>query len=167
MMKIGQATMPVDSASLSGQEDAEKVQVEMLLLRLSNHNFLLPLEQVAEINRPMPLSRTPLSPEYFLGLANLRGRPLCVIDPGLRMGLPVASEPVAVSKQRFVSLRHPHMHVAIRVDRVEEIYTIQPGDVIQDAVGGGMPSKMADFIVGRAEIEGTAYDVLDWGALLC
>jgi len=146
---------------------AQDAKADMLLLRLAGHRFLLPLEQVVEINRPAPLTPLPLGPAHMLGLANLLGKTLCVIDPVQRMGLPASNEPFPVSKQRFVTLRHPHMNVAIRVDMVEDIQAIRASDVAHDEHAGNRSPGMAEFVTGSAEIDGTTYDVLDGGALLC
>ncbi|MDX8410247.1 MAG: chemotaxis protein CheW [Mariprofundaceae bacterium] len=153
--------------SPSNHTSTQDAKMDMLLLRLADRRFLLPLEQVEEINRPLPLTPLPLGPGHVLGLANLRGKTLCVIDPGVRMGLLGSGEQLALSKQRFVTLRHPHMHVAIRVDTVEDIHAIRTSDIAHKDHAGMRPPGMADYVTGSIEIDGFTYDVLDGGALLC
>jgi len=138
----------------------------MLLLRLGGRRFLLPLEQVEEINRPLPLTPLPVGPAYLAGLANLRGRVLCVVDPALRMGLTPEKKGVSATKQRFVTLRHAQMHVAMRVDSVEDIYHVAV-QAIRGETGHIGASAGGEFVSTSAEVGGERYEILDAGALLC
>jgi len=153
--------------SQANHAPAQDAKADMLLLRLAGHRFLLPLEQVVEINRPAPLTPLPIGPSHMLGLANVMGKALCVIDPVMRMGLAADNLHPPLSKQRFVTLRHPHMNVAIRVDMVEDIQAIRASDVAHDEHAGSRLPGMTEFVTGSAEIDGATYSVLDGGALLC
>lgn len=53
---------------------------QYLLLTSAGVHFALPILQVREILEPSEVTRVPMAPPWFLGLANLRGQILPVID---------------------------------------------------------------------------------------
>lgn len=67
--------------------DHAAADAQYLLLTSAGVNFALPILTVREILEPPEVTRVPMSPGWFLGLANLRGQILPVIDLVGRLGI--------------------------------------------------------------------------------
>ena len=72
----------------------------VILLRLEGHDYALPLGCVVEVVRMAALAPLPDAPAHVLGLLDLRGRVVPVLDLRRRLGLPPAeaglSTPICV-----------------------------------------------------------------------
>lgn len=65
---------------VSGAADVRGAEDQYLLLKSADVHFVLPILSVREILEPPVVTRVPMAPAWFLGLANLRGQILPVID---------------------------------------------------------------------------------------
>jgi purine-binding chemotaxis protein CheW len=99
---------------------------ELIAFRLGQQEFCLDVMNVREIRGWTPVTPLPHAPSYMLGVINLRGMVLPIIDLSARMGFPPA-EP---------STRHAIMVVEIGkqvigflVDAVSEIFSGKDEDV--------------------------------------
>jgi purine-binding chemotaxis protein CheW len=114
-MKSNPLNPTQDGAILSNSEH------QYLLLKSAEVFFALPILSVREILEPSEITRVPMAPSWLLGLANLRGQVLPVIDLSARLGI-----------QRQEPAPRP---VLIVVDIVMRQGTFQRGLII-DSVGG-------------------------------
>ena len=64
----------------AGGVDADAI--EWLLCRVAGCVCALPVDRVAEIMRPLPISPVSGMPEFLLGLSIVRGEPVPVVDAG-------------------------------------------------------------------------------------
>ncbi|GMR00206.1 MAG: hypothetical protein BMS9Abin18_1044 [Zetaproteobacteria bacterium] len=152
----GQPVSDNEAASLAGVEGE---YVDVLQIRMGGKDFLLSAADVSEIVRPILLTPVPMAPDHLMGVGNIHGQIVCVIDPGEILDLP---EPPATEGEdtRFVCLRHARMRVAIRVDAVPAIHRLRK-DALPHASAAG-----ATHVLGRMTVEGVDYDVLSAVALL-
>ncbi len=103
-----------------GQALADTVEGNLwLLCRLDNRLCALPLEQVVEIMRPLPVEPLAAAPPFVRGLSIIRGTPVPVV------GTPVPVVDVALllgaprnRSTRYVTIRAGARHVAIEVGEV-------------------------------------------------
>jgi len=133
--------------------------VDLLQLRMGGRDFLLPVKEAAEIVRPMSLTPVPMAPNHLLGMANIHGQIVCVIEPGRQLSLPEAAAPDS-DATRYIVLRHNRMRVALRVDAVPAIHRVSEHDF------EALAETDATSLRGRLNVQGMAYDVLDAQALL-
>lgn len=101
---------------------------ELLMIRMGDDPYLIRLHDVAEIVRPMALTPVPMAPDHLLGLVNIHGQIVCIIDPCRVLRLGSALRPPG-TRTRYVVLRHPRMHVGIWVDEVASISRIPVSDL--------------------------------------
>ena len=83
-----------------------------LLFRANRHLCALPLAQVAETMRHLPVSPIAGAPDFVLGVAIIRGTPVPVIDAARLLGAG-ESRPT-----RLIALRIDGRQVALAVDEV-------------------------------------------------
>lgn len=89
-----------------------------LLFRVLNRVCALPLDQVSETMRPLPVEPLAGVSRPVRGVAILRGRPVPVVDVGWLL-TSTPSHPT-----RFVSVKVAHRTIALAVDAVVGIRTI-------------------------------------------
>ncbi|MDQ6954519.1 MAG: chemotaxis protein CheW [Mariprofundaceae bacterium] len=132
--------------------------VDLMQLSLADEMVLIPVTEVSEVLRPQPLNKVPMAPDHLLGVCNVHGQVLCVIDPYRVMRLEGTVLEDSEST-RFVSLRHPAMNLALRVDAVSSLFNIQESRLNELDEDEGL------FFRGKIAIEGHVYRVVDVEAL--
>jgi purine-binding chemotaxis protein CheW len=86
----------------------------LVVFSLDELRIAIDLSRVVEIVRATEISRLPQAPEFVLGLINLRGTVIPVLNTRLRFGQPERNlQPDDV----FVIARSPHRTVALWADR--------------------------------------------------
>ncbi len=123
--------LPDLSSSFSDdQKPAQQPSGEkFIVFFLDDALFAVPAKQVAEVVHPLPLTNLPNVPEWLLGMANLRGNIISVVNL-LKLWNKSASS--LSSKTKFIVLRSQNgaPSVAFTVDKLSEIVTL-PNDEIQ------------------------------------
>jgi purine-binding chemotaxis protein CheW len=88
-------------------------KVESLLFEVSNQRFALPMCDVLEVVRAVAIRSLPAAPPITLGIIDIRGEIVPVLDVRVRFGLP--HKPLALSDQFLVARAGPR-RVALHVD---------------------------------------------------
>ncbi len=103
----------------------QRARRRLLTFDLGDELYGIEATAIAEIREVLPCTPLPNTPDYVLGLINLRGSVLPVIDLRRRFGLPCCPEG---PDNRLIILKGaPHM-IALRVDCVHELARLAPGD---------------------------------------
>lgn len=113
-----------------------------LCFRLENENYALPLADVKEVLAIPDITPIPQVPNYFLGIMNLRGQVISVIDLRLKIGLKGAKS----AETCIIIIEHGETCVGIVVDEVRSVMTLQEGDLKPAPDMGG--AKRAQYITG-------------------
>ncbi|EZP48650.1 chemotaxis protein CheW [Sphingomonas sp. RIT328] len=113
-------TAAAEPAAPTAAGDSRSDLHQFVIFHSAGEMFAVPLGQVKEIIRVPDVVRMPLSPPALLGLANLRGSVLPVLDLRHLFGLPPAETDDA---SRVVVLDHGHP-VGMLVDRVANVVTV-------------------------------------------
>jgi purine-binding chemotaxis protein CheW len=109
---------PADPIAIPGEHGG---LCQFVIFHSAGEMFAVPLEQVKEIIRVPDVVRMPLSPPALMGLANLRGTVLPVLDLRNLFGLPPV---LSDDASRVVVLDHGHP-VGLMVDRVANVVTVE------------------------------------------
>ena len=147
-------------------EQADKNQaadqvLQWVTFRLQEETYGINVMQVQEVLRYSEIAPVPGSPDYVLGIINLRGNVVTVIDTRSRFGLP----PAEVSDNtRVVIIEAEKQVIGILVDSVAEVvYLKQSG--IDNAPNVGT-DESARFIQGVANRDGQLLILVDLNKLL-
>lgn len=119
-------------------------------MRSGERHCGIPLPQVLEVFRPLPVEALGDTPPFVLGLARVRSRLLPVVDLRLLLG-----DPAVDGGGRYVSLRVEDRRMALAVDQVLGLRAV-PSGALED-----MPPLLA---AGSPAVEALA--TLDQGLLL-
>lgn len=105
--------------------------------------------QVQEVLRETEVAPVPGAPHYVIGIINLRGNVVSVIDARLRFGL-MTKENDDLS--RIIVIEASSHTIGILVDSVTEVVDIQRSEVESAPnVGNDETSKYIDGVVSRGE----------------
>ena len=111
--------------------------------------FGIPVEQVQEIVRPLPITPVPLAPKVVRGLINLRGQILTAIDLRFRLGL---GEPGDPAKLMNVVVRTDESPVSFLVDEIGEVLHVD--DDSFESPPETLQGDMRELIGGAYKLEG-------------
>ena len=98
--------------------ELQKIQQPMLDLttfRVGDACCGIDILTVQEINKPAALTPVPLAPEYVMGILNLRGQIITVVDVSTRLGLPSR---IATRRQRNIIVQFKNESIALQVDSI-------------------------------------------------
>lgn len=138
-------------------ERAEQDGRAFVIFRLGSERYGLPIERVQSIirfERPTPVPR---APEVVMGVLNLRGQVIPVIDLSRRFGASVLA-PSATT--RIVVAEGESGRVGLAVDEANEVVTI-PLDAIKPAPDSVLTAETAEAFEGVAERDGEIVILLD------
>ena len=129
--------------------------------RLENEKYGINVMQVQEVLRVTEIAPVPGAPSYVLGIINLRGNVVTVIDTRQRFGL-VSAE--MDDSTRIVIIEADEQVVGILVDSVAEVVDLETSD-IESAPNVGT-EESAKFIQGVASHDGELLILVDLNKLL-
>jgi purine-binding chemotaxis protein CheW len=133
---------------------------------LDQERYSVPVLKVREIMRLCPITPVPRMPSYILGVINLRGKIVPVIDLRERFGLPKAVdlERACVVVVQFATSEGNSQLMGMLVDSVEEVSVFTHEDLeLPPDFGGDIDTR---FITGMAKSKGTVKTLLDLDRLL-
>ena len=123
----------------------------LILLRLAGSAYALPAAVVREIVRLPAVTRVPGLPSFVAGLANVRGRVLCVLDLRPLLGL---DQPRG---HRLVILERNGVTAGLMVDAARDLVE---RDGPLEPLPPGLPADALPLLAGLAVIGGEAVAVL-------
>ena len=133
-----------DTKAVSGQQ--------YVTFSLGDELFGVEVTRAREILSVSPVTRVPQTPEYLLGVINLRGQVVPVIDMRLKLGLPVSEETedtcIIVVE---VQVDGEAIIVGALADAVREVLEIR-SDQIEPAPRLGTRLK-TEFISGMGKVD--------------
>jgi purine-binding chemotaxis protein CheW len=137
-------------------------EVQLVVLRLGNEEFGIPVQFVTSIIRMQPVTRIPRAPHFLEGVINLRGQITAIVDLRKRFGLETKA---ADSATRIVVLTVEDIVVGLVVDAVYEVLRIPNSEI------GPPPSVLtssgeAHYVQGVGKVEDRLIIIMDVRSLL-
>ncbi|GGY13188.1 chemotaxis protein CheW [Paludibacterium paludis] len=126
---------------------------QYLTFQLGRDVFGVDIREVREIIQFVAPTPIPMTPDFILGVMNLRGEVVPVIDLARRFGL----ESTQVKRRSCTIVMEPReggrlRHLGIIVDSVYEVRDVDAAD-IEPAPSFGADIRL-DFIAGMARLDG-------------
>lgn len=135
--------------------------VQWVTFRLDDEIYGINVMQVQEVLRVSEIAPVPGAPNYVLGIINLRGNVVTVIDTRMRLGL---SSNEVDDSTRIVIIEADKQVVGILVDSVAEVVDLRMSEVESAPnVGNDESSK---YIQGVASRDGELLILVDLNKLL-
>ncbi|MBU3845065.1 MAG: chemotaxis protein CheW [Candidatus Anaerobiospirillum pullicola] len=132
------------STSIYNPDGSKKDEVlRWVTFQLDKEMYGVNVMQVREVLRYSDIAPVPGAPAYVLGIINLRGNVVSVIDTRMRFGLPPAE---VTDNTRIMIIESERQTVGILVDSVAEVVDLNTKD-IDDTPNVGT-EESAKFICG-------------------
>jgi purine-binding chemotaxis protein CheW len=101
--------------------------VQLVIFKLANEDYGVPISKVQEINRMVMVTKLPQTPDFMEGIINLRGRIIPVVDLRKRFGF---NSQEYQDTTRIIVVDISGQTVGIIVDAVHEVVKLA-GDSIE------------------------------------
>jgi purine-binding chemotaxis protein CheW len=150
-------------ASPSGQQNqAQDDQVlQYVTFRLDDETYGIDVMQIQEVLRYTEIAPVPGAPDYVLGIINLRGNVVTVIDTRRRFGL---ADSEITDASRIVVMESANQVMGILVDSVAEVVYLKSSE-IETAPNVGN-EESAKFIQGVCNKNGELIILVEFDKML-
>jgi purine-binding chemotaxis protein CheW len=119
-----------NKAQSTGLESGTAPARQLLTFALGDEVYGVDILRLKEIRGWSPVTRLPHSPPAVLGVLNLRGVVVPIIDLRIRFGLPAADfTPITVIIVLSLRTEHGDQEFGIVVDKVMDVVDISPDEV--------------------------------------
>lgn len=150
-----------DERSTSTAEDVNDEVLQWVTYRLGEETYGINVMQVQEVLRYTEIAPVPGAPAYVLGIINLRGNVVTVIDTRSRFGLPSTE---TTDNTRIVIIESDEQVVGILVDSVAEVVYLKTSEI--DSAPNVGTEESAKFIQGVSNRDGELLILVDLNKLL-
>lgn len=146
---------------MAGTEGPDAGSLELISFEIGGQTFCIDIADVREIRGWTQSTPMPQAPAYVMGLINLRGVIMPVVDLRNRLGLGATE---ASSRHVIVVVQHAAGLAGLLVDAVQETFTIDPAALQPPpAIGVSAEQPYVDAII---PLEGRMLSRLVVAALL-
>ncbi|MFT5806411.1 MAG: purine-binding chemotaxis protein CheW [Moritella dasanensis] len=144
-----------------GENASEDEVLQWVTFKLENEIYGINVMQVQEVLRYTEIAPVPGAPNYVIGIINLRGNVVTVIDTRVRFGL----MPSEVSENsRIVIIEAEKQVIGILVDGVAEVVYLRSSEIdMAPSVG---TDESAKFIQGVSNRDGELLILVDLNKFL-
>ena len=149
------------SSASSTVPDVNDEVLQWVTYRLGEETYGINVMQVQEVLRYTEIAPVPGAPDYVLGIINLRGNVVTVIDTRTRFVLP----PIVITDNtRIVIIESDEQVVGILVDSVAEVVYLRTSEI--DSAPNVGTEESAKFIQGVSNRDGQLLILVDLNKLL-
>ena len=143
------------------EQAAQEPVIQWVTFHLAGETYAVNVMQVQEVLRVAEITPVPGAPDYVLGIINLRGNVVTVIDARKRMGLP---PPMRDESSSIAIIEVHHQVVGILVDSVAEVVDLRPSEI--DSAPNVGNEEASRYIQGVASRDGELLILLDLNKFL-
>jgi len=148
-------------AKVAVNNSSNESVIQWVTFRLADEIYGINVMQVQEVLRVSEIAPVPGAPHYVLGIINLRGNVVTVIDTRIRLGLETSE---VTDSTRIVIIEGAKHVVGILVDCVAEVVDLTMSDVESAPSVGN--DESAKYIQGVASRDGELLILVDLNKLL-
>jgi twitching motility protein PilI len=130
-------------------------------LQIGSASYVVPREEVREIMQRPPLTRVPGAQNWLLGLANVRGQLIPIVDLRQLCGMPAAQPD---RRTRVVLVNNEEAPMGVQVDEVFGFRRFVVDERVAD--NGGADSGIEAFLDGMFRHDGEDWPVLSFFRVL-
>jgi purine-binding chemotaxis protein CheW len=146
------------SLAIETIEDEVSDQLSLLLFRIADEWYAVPVSAVREIFQEYEVTPIPCVPDFILGVVNVRGEILSVTDPAQLMHLGLV-EPEAGVLPPVVVVTDEEVATALVVDEIGDITEVANGSV--EPPVSIIDRAQAEFIAGSVFVDGAMVGLLN------
>jgi purine-binding chemotaxis protein CheW len=154
------ATVP----TLSGKiQKTQATHTKFIIFSLGGNKYAVPIHQVLEVGEPQRITPVPNVPDWVLGVTNLRGDIISVVDCGAFLNIHEKA-PLTLSSMCVVRNKRQDMTTSLMVDNIEGMLNLEEQFIAQPETSSN--NHLFDFLEGIYEHGGQLLNVLNLEGLL-
>jgi len=147
--------------SLSAQTEIHSDTVELASFFVGEALCGMDILKVQEINKLIEMTRVPQAPDYVLGILNLRGEIVTIIDLGKKLGL--KSTEIS-DKTRNIIVNSKGEHIGLMVEKISDVVQAKFDKIEAPPANiGGVQGK---YFTGVLKTKDRLIGILDVGKIL-
>jgi purine-binding chemotaxis protein CheW len=155
--------MSKDNRAIKNETDVDSNDevLQWVTFQLEQETYGINVMQVQEVLRYSEIAPVPGAPNYVLGIINLRGNVVTVIDTRLRFGLQTTE---VTDNSRIVIIESEQQVIGILVDSVAEVVYLRTSEI--DSAPNVGTDESARFIQGVSNRDGELLILVDLDKML-
>lgn len=128
---VDSAEINKSSERILGQEIIEE-RVPIIVFTIGRESYALPIDMVREVMKMIDITPVPQTPDYILGVSNIRGNVCAVLDLAIKI------DPANAGRQPsdtayIILIKDPVVQVGILVDNVPSTVLVNKSDIDSSA----------------------------------
>ena len=147
--------------SLAAQNEIHSDTVELASFFVGEALCGMDILKVQEINKLIEMTRVPQAPEYVLGILNLRGEIVTIIDLGKKLGL--KSTEIS-DKTRNIIVNSKGEHIGLMVEKISDV--VQANFEKIEAPPANIGGVQGKYFTGVLKTKDRLIGILDVGKVL-
>lgn len=148
-------------AQESSEEHADDL-MGILLFRLGQEWYSVNIEDVREIYQEYVITAIPCTPDFILGVVNIRGEIISVTDVARIMRL--GSLTTDIAEAPAIVIKSPECTSAIVVDEIGDIVEV-PRDSVEPPLST-IDKSQAEFVAGSLYVDGRLLGLINTNRIL-
>lgn len=100
--------------------------LEFVVFKLNNEHYAISIKNVENIEKSLDITRVPFTEDYIVGVMNLRGNIIPVIDLRKRFCLPDKEDD---DETRIIIVNSGEFNIGVKVDESEEVIRLSDEDI--------------------------------------
>ena len=146
----------------SDSKESEDI-IQLVGFIVGNEELAVPILNIQEIIKPIECTKVPSVPDYVLGVFNLRGSILPLIDLRRKFGLP----PIAQNEDtRYIVIKTENNEAGFVIDRLTKAIRINQSDIETPPATFHKEEGGNNMIFGIGKMEDSIVTILNVNALL-
>ncbi len=139
--------------------EVKEKEIQVIAFKLSEELVGVPIEQVIEITSNKDITPVPKAPSYVIGVMNLRGKIVPVINLKEHLGIPFTIPENIYQENKIVILETPKGEVGIIVDEIIGSIKFPEDEILPEPIGTiGIDVK---FISGVVQLDSELLIILN------
>ncbi len=130
---------------------------------VGNEELAVPILNIQEIIKPIECTKVPSVPDYVLGVFNLRGSILPLIDLRRKFGLPSVSQN---EETRYIVIKTENNEAGFVIDRLTKAIRINQSDIETPPETFNKDENSNNMIFGIGKMKDSIITILNVNALL-
>lgn len=143
-----------------GEKKADEIH-QFIGIQLNNEIYGISVEKIKTIVKPLQITSIPGTPPHIMGLMNLHGEILCVVDVKILLNI---GKSVPTDNSRVVVIKTVEGPVGVFCDEVTDIYDIVKENI--EASLSTLSEGISAYIQGQMQVESGLMGILDIEKLL-
>lgn len=151
------------AAATTSPSAAMRSQGKYIVFSLADAQYAVPISQVLEVGEPQQVTPVPNVPDWVMGVTNLRGDIISVVDCGAFLNL---HDKIALEMSSMCVVRNKKLNLttSLIVDRIEGMLNVAEELIILPEASMG--DRLIPFLHGVYDHDGHLLNVLNLEGLL-